>query len=442
MSPYGPQTEMALQNFPFPLPRVSLSLIYALAEVKKAAALANEHTKELNRARSGAIVTACNEILAGRHDEAFVTPAVQGGAGTSINMNVNEVIAIRASAILKENGIDQHVDANDHVNMSQSTNDANPTALRIAAIRGTDRLKRSLVVLRRQFRKQGERYRSTYRLARTHIQDAVPTTYGATFLAYAATVERDIARLETVMPFLHQMNLGGTAVGNGINASKEYQIGVYENLREITGLPVEQAGNMIALTGGAGDLCHLSAMLAVLAQDLSKIATDLRFLSSGPQGGIGEISLVALQPGSSIMPGKVNPVMPESINQIAFFVAGKNLTVHQASEASHLELALMFPVIADAILTSLDLLIAGVEAFSEKCIATLSVREDRTRENLESSTAYATLFAPRLGYAATSALVKQSLEEKVPFLDILERDGIMSREESEAVIREQIPDAL
>lgn len=433
---YGPQTRQALQNFPFPLPTVSLHFIYAIAEVKKAAALANMRAGSLDEKRCGAIMQACDEILNETYDDQFVTPTVQGGAGTSINMNVNEVIAARATEILHETGSTETVHANDHVNMSQSTNDVNPTALRICLIRLTTQLTKELAQLAKTFGIKSKEFADVHKLGRTHIQDAIPTTLGAEFAAYQAVIERDIQRLQEVMPYLHDLNMGGTAIGNAMNASVEYRTYVYEELQKITNLPVKPLANMMAGTSSTADFCQLSSLVMLVAVNLSKIAQDIRFMASGPKGGIGEITLEALQPGSSIMPGKVNPVMPESINQVSYFISGKNVTVHQATEAAHLELAVMFPVIAESLISSIELLTAGVHAFREKCIATLKANKEACERHLEQSMAYGTLFAPKLGYDAVSTAVKEAVAEGKTLREVIVGKGLLSEEEFNTIIHE------
>lgn len=426
---YGEQTEMALSNFPFPLPVVSLKFIYAIAEVKHAAALANNSAGDLDENRLKAIVTACEEIIAGKFDTQFVTPSIQGGAGTSINMNVNEVIANRANELLELDGASERVHPNDHVNMSQSTNDVNPSGLRICSIRLLKNLLLELEKLSITFKSRANENKDVHKLGRTHIQDAVPTTIGAEFTAYAAIIDRDIKRLQETLPYLCELNIGGTAIGNGINAKKDYKDSVISELASLTQIEVVPTANGMAGTSSTGDFCHLMSLVHGTATNLSKIASDIRFMASGPKGGIGEITLEALQPGSSIMPGKVNPVAAESINQISYFIAGKNTTLHLATENAHLELAVMFPVIAESIISSIELLTAGVAIFNTKCISTLTVNKEACTRHLEQSMAYATLFTPHLGYEVVSNAVKQAVKEGKTLREILVGTELVSEEE-------------
>lgn len=430
---YGPQTQQALENFPFPLPTVSIEFIHALAEIKKAAAIAHMNIGALDNDIALAITETCDEIAKGTHDAQFVTAAVQGGAGTSINMNVNEVVAARASEISGK-----HVHPNDHVNMSQSTNDVNPSALRITSIRLTLKLLAQVDHLIETFQAQSEKYKHTKKLARTHLQDAIPTTVGEEFASYTAILTRDKKRIEAAMGFLYDLNLGGTAIGNKLNASESYIEHVYTHLEEITGITVRQGENFMSLTSATTDFCQLSSVVTMLALDISKIATDLRILSSGPNGGIGEVSLQPLQPGSSIMPGKVNPVAAESMNQIFYYISGKNLTVHHASEAAQLELAIMFPVIADSIISSLKLLTSGIQVFADKCIATIHINEKRCLELLEKSTAYATLLTPILGYDTVSNAVKEAIKTHKSIRTIMVEKKLLTDEEFTAIVASYI----
>lgn len=424
---FGEQTKQALQNFPFPLPNVDLDFIYAIVEVKKAAAIANKRAGSLDSVRFSAITKACNCILQGNYDSQFVTPALQGGAGTSINMNCNEVIATLANEFLKNRK--EKVHANDHVNMSQSTNDVNPSALRICLYRLCNQLIKELEKLSVTLKKKARIYKKVSKLGRTHMQDAVPTTLGAELLAYKAVVDRDSKRLKQIQTLLVELNLGGTAIGNAINASKEYRKHVYQQLSFITGIKVKPLANLMAGTSCGGDFCELSGVITLIAINLSKIATDIRFMASGPKGGIGEITLEPLQPGSSIMPGKVNPVIPESINQISFFIQGKNHTVHLAVENASLELAVMFPVLSESLISSLKLLTAGVKVFNENCFTSLKANEINCRQHLEQSMAYATLLTPQLGYDVVSNAVKKAIASNKSLREVIVEDSLVSEKE-------------
>lgn len=418
---YQAQTKQALQNFPFDVPPVSLHLMYAITEVKKAAALAHEAIGELDARITQGIVKACDEILSGKHDDQFPVSSLQGGAGTSINMNVNEVIAARASEIA---GIEIH--PNDHVNRSQSTNDVNPTALRIVSLRLLEKLLQELRLLSQELEKKEKEYANIMKLARTHMQDAIPTTVGDEIGAWRSTIERDIRRLTEFAPYLRELHIGGTAIGNCLNASKPYQKEIFTQLNNILNDLGEftPAQNFHSFTSTTSDFVHLQNLITLTAGDLSKIAHDIRFLASGPRGGIGEYRLAPLQPGSSIMPGKVNPVIPEVMNQIYYHISGKNIAVQMANETSDLQLAVMFPTAADALITSFSILTTGVHQFSHSCIAVLEVDEKRCRENLENSTAYATLLAPKLGYDVVSEIVKEAVRTGKTVKEIVVERGL------------------
>ncbi len=420
---FGKQTEKALDNFPYPLPLVHIELIYALAQIKKSAAKANTRSGILSSSTAQSIVKASEDIIKGKYGDQFVTTSLQGGAGTSINMNVNEVIATLARA-----------HPNDHVNCSQSTNDVNPSALKIACLILLPILFKNIEQLVKSFQSKAKQYNSIKKLSRTHLQDAIPTSISEEFLSYAAIIERDGFRIKESQQYLYELNLGGTAIGNSINASKKYIKYVYEELRKDTKLSLRPAENLMSQTSSSSDFCHLSSLLTILALDMSKIATDLRILSSGPAGGIGEVRLQSLQDGSSIMPGKVNPVIPESMNQVYYFISGKNLSLHQAAEASSLELAIMFPVVADSLLSSLKLLISAVKVFDEKCIRTLAVDKKRCQQLLEQSTAYATLLTPKLGYDKVSELVKEANASQKTLRETVLKNKVLNEKEFDMIV--------
>lgn len=430
---WGLQTEKAQQNFPFSLSPVSLDLIYSIAKVKKAAAIANKEIGLLQSDITDAISAACDEIIQKIHDHEFVTCSLQGGAGTSINMNVNEVIAARATEILARTS-KVTVHPNDHVNLQQSTNDVNPSALRILCIRLGQSLVTYITALATSFEKQAKKHTHVKKLGRTHLQDAVPTTFGEEFQAYAAIMKRHSQHVSETLKPLYELNLGGTAIGNKVNSSDEFIEAVYRHLQEITQIKVKPASNMMALTSSATDFCILSSAVHMLTIDLSKIATDIRFLSSGPRGGIGEIHLPDLQAGSSIMPGKVNPIIPEVINQTYYFISGKHLSITQAAACSHLELAIMFPVIADALICELKIVKEALSLFKEKCIDILEIDEKRSNELLEKSSAYATVFTKKLGYDTVAALVKESIQSGKTFHKLVIEKKFLTEEEFQRVL--------
>lgn len=407
---YGKQTELALRNFPFSKNPAPIEFIYAIAEVKNAAALAHMKAGELSKEIVEAIVMVCDEIEKGLYNDQFITPGLQGGAGTSINMNVNEIIANRATELLQQKKKNILVHPNDHVNRSQSTNDVNPSAAKIAIIRLTKELLRCVDVAVDSFHKKGIEYKHISKLARTHLQDAVPITMGDEFFSYEATIRRDKKRIEDALSYFYELNLGGTAVGNSINASENYRKYVYKELSKIVGFKVVPTSNLMSATSSQTDFCHLSQSIVCLLVDLSKIANDIRLLASGPNGGLGELKLLELQSGSSIMPGKVNPILPESVNQLYFLVSGHNLTVEHAAEASQLELGVMLPIIIDRLILSLKLASEIIENFAINCIDQIRVNKEKSRLHLEKSTAYATLLSPVLGYETMSSIVKESLK--------------------------------
>lgn len=418
---FGKQTQKALENFPFSSAQVHKELLYAISDIKKSAARANNRAGLLSVSIAQAIEKAADEMLSGSFDDQFPLPSLQGGAGTSINMNVNEVIAARATEILGS-----LVHPNDHVNMSQSTNDVNPSALKITCLRLGKKLMSDVTGCVKIFDRKVQEFSHIQKLGRTHLQDAVPITLGEEFASYASLLSRGIQRIKRVLLDFLELNLGGTAVGNSINAPKQYRRAVYEELCKITGFALRPAENLMSQTSSQTDFVALSQALVAISLDASKIANDMRLMSSGPVGGMGEIILTELQAGSSIMPGKVNPILPESVNQLYFTVSGNNLAIEHAAHGSFLELANMFPVVADKLISSLKLTSEVLVQFSTKCVETIKANEKRCREILENSTAYATLLVPKLGYDTVSAIVKESLETGVPTRLLLAKKKLLT----------------
>lgn len=428
---YGPQTMMALENFRFTSPRVHKELIYEIIEIKKAAARANWLARHVPKPIFMAIDQACTEALSGAYDDQFQLPSLQGGAGTSIHMNVNEVIANRAAEL---SGLPIH--PNDHVNMSQSTNDVVPSALKLASIDLTRTLLGSATLLTDALETKAREFNGITKLGRTHLQDAVPITLGDEFRVYADTVKHASIRIKRVLEHsFFLLNLGGTAVGLKTNTSKSYRHAVYKSLNKQTGLTLAPAPNLMAQTSVQSDFVALSQAVTLLALDTSKIASDLRLLSSGPLGGIGEITIAEAQPGSTIMPGKANPVFAETVNQLYYIVSGNNLTVEHAAAASQLELGVMLPVMADKLLASLKMSGEVLRIFAQKCIATLTANPRHCRDHLERSTAYATAFSPLLGYDTVSRYVHEAIETDTPFLDVLASHEHMSKSQIQAIIK-------
>lgn len=421
---YGEQTKKALDNFPFSTSRVGIELIYAIAEIKKAVAIAHCNVGEMKAEVKDGIVKACDEIISGKFDDQFNLASLQGGAGTSIHANVNEVIASLAG-----------VHANDDVNQSQSTNDVVPSALKIASIRLTKELILVVDQTAVEFEKKAKEFSGILKLGRTHLQDAVPTTLASEFASYAAIFRRHSDKIQNVLPYLHELNLGGTAVGNRINASDKYVSEAYVELKKVTKLPLKPALNFMPQTSSQGDFVTLSQAVTAMALDASKIASDLRLLTSGPNGGLNEIILPEMQKGSSIMPGKVNPVLPEMVNQLYFLVSGNNLRIEHSAHAAQLELGVMGPSIADALIASLKISKEVLMKFSAQCVRGIKANEKMCRRNLEASTAFATLFTPSMGYDKVAELVKESAKDGKSFRDVVIEKKLLTAKEFEAIIK-------
>ncbi len=409
---YGPQTARGIDNFPIsgiPISHFPI-LIKSLAYVKMAAARANVRLGDLDPGKGELICCVCEEIIAGQHLGAFPLDVFQGGAGTSTNMNINEVIANRGLEILGlPRGSYDALHPNNDVNLSQSTNDVYPTAIRLAILLSQEKLREALDLLACAFAVKADSFSDVMKLGRTQLQDAVPMTLGQEFGAFATTMREDVARLNEITSLFREINLGGTAIGTGINTSSDYQAAVVDELRSITGLPLVSAGNLIEACWDTGAFVLFSGMLKRTATKLSKICNDLRLLSSGPRGGFNEINLPALQPGSSIMPGKINPVVPEVVNQVAFQIIGYDLTVTLASEAGQLQLNVMEPVIVYNVLHSIELLTNAVDTLRTKCVSGITANPEYCRKHLEASTAVATALTPAIGYERAADLAKEVL---------------------------------
>jgi aspartate ammonia-lyase len=404
---YGINTLRAVENFNITGRPVHKELVKALAVVKKAAAITNASIGVLDKKIADAIEAACHDVIEGALDNCFVVDSLQGGAGTSANMNVNEVIANRAIEILGgKKGDYSIVHPNDHVNLSQSTNDVFPTAVRIAAIRMLKPVSELFAELQTALQNKEEEFSTVLKVGRTQLQDAVPITLGQEFGAWAQAISRDRWRLYKVEERLRQVNLGGTAVGTGINADKKYIFMVIEKLRELTGLGLARSEYMMDTTQNEDVFVEVSGLLKTAAVNLSKIANDLRLLSSGPKSGIGEIILPQMQAGSSIMPGKVNPVIPEAVNQIAFKIMGNDLAITMAANAGQLELNAFLPLIAESLFEMLDLLRNGIRIFIDKCINGIRVDIKRCTDLVEQSHILATALIGHIGYDGAAQLIK------------------------------------
>lgn len=423
---YGIHTARALENFPITGRRIHNELIKALVLVKKAAAITNAEIELLDKDKSNAIIEACNEILSGSLMDQFVVDPLQGGAGTSANMNVNEVVANRAIELLGGKKGDYNIiEPLDHVNMSQSTNDVFPTAVRIAAIKMLKPVSQLFSELQTALQEKEEEFSSVLKVGRTQLQDAVPVMLGQEFGAWAQAISRDRWRIYKVEERLRQVNIGGTAVGTGINADRKYIFLMVERLRELTGIGLARAEYMMDPTQNNDVFVEVSGLLKTSCVNLSKIANDLRLMASGPRAGFGEISLPSVQAGSSIMPGKVNPVIPEAINQIAFQVMGNDMTITMAAQSGQLELNAFLPVIAHNLFEILDILRNGIELFIHKCIKGIKANRERCREMVEESYVQAPALIRHVGYNEASSLAKECVEENRSLRTVILEKKIM-----------------
>ena len=432
---YGIQTSRAMENFNITGYRPHRKLVLSVVMVKKAAAFSNMELGLLNEEKGKVIVQAIDEVLQGKFSDQFVVDVIQGGAGTSLNMNVNEVIANRAIEILGgKKGDYDIISPNTHVNMSQSTNDVFPTAIRVASIELANDLLSELELLQQTLLKKADEFDDVVKVGRTHLQDAVPIRLGQEFEAYARVLSRDFNRIKSSQGALHEINLGATAVGTGLNATIEYIELVVKNLRNISSLPLKRTENLVDATQNTDVLAAFSSTLKILAINLSKIANDLRLMTSGPRAGISEIKLPAMQPGSSIMPGKVNPVIPEVVNQVAFQVMGNDHTIALAVEAGQLELNVMEPVITYNLLQSVEILTNAIKVFREKCIEGITANRDRCRDMVERSVGIITALIPYIGYEKASQLAKElaATDETVP--ELIAKKNLLSKEHIKSVL--------
>ncbi len=435
---YGVQTLRAIENFS--ISGVTLNfhpvIIQALAMVKMAAAKANYELGLLSKEICDAIVQACTEIINGKLHTHFVVDMIQGGAGTSTNMNANEVIANRALEILGyEKGEYQFCHPNNHVNLSQSTNDAYPTSVKIALILSNQTLIEVLTELIQSFHNKSKEFSHVIKMGRTQLQDAVPMTLGQEFEAYAVTLGEEVERLEQNVKLFLEVNMGATAIGTGINSHPDYSNKVVAHLCEITKMEIVLAHNLVEATQDTGAFVMYSSAVKRLAVKLSKICNDLRLLSSGPRTGINEINLPPMQPGSSIMPGKVNPVIPEVVNQIAFKVIGNDLTVTLAAEAGQLQLNVFEPVIVESLFESIEMLKNGMMTLKQKCVDGITANEDRCRSLVENSIGLVTALNPVLGYETSTKLAKEALETNRGVYELVLEKKFLSKEELDELLK-------
>ena len=435
---YGVHTLRAVENFPITGVPISIypSLIEALASIKSAAAGANAELGLLDAAHRDAIVAACDELRAGRLLDQFVVDVIQGGAGTSTNMNANEVIANRALELMgHDKGQYQFLHPNEHVNMSQSTNDVYPTALKLAAYAGILQLVDAMAYLRAAFEAKAQEFNDVIKMGRTQLQDAVPMTLGQEFSTYAVMLGEDEMRLKEALPLICEINLGATAIGTGINAHPDYARIVCQRLREITGIPVVTAVNLIEATQDCGAFVQLSGVLKRVAVKLSKTCNDLRLLSSGPRVGLGEINLPPMQAGSSIMPGKVNPVIPEVVNQIAFEVIGNDLTVSFAAEAGQLQLNAFEPIIAHSIFKSINHLRAGCRTLADRCVVGITANREHLRKGVERSIGVVTALNPYIGYVNATEVAREALETGLSVYELVLEKKLLTKDQLDTLLR-------
>lgn len=434
---YGVQTLRAIENFN--ISRSKLQdfpfLIYALADVKEAAAMANRDLGILAPETANAIIAACQKIKTGQYNDQFPVDMMQGGAGTSTNMNANEVIANLALEVLgHKKGDYAHCHPNNHVNLSQSTNDAYPTALKLALYRNLDPLHNALLRLVDSLDMKAREFSGLIKMGRTQLQDAVPMTLGQEFEAFAANLLAETRPLKQNRKLLLEVNMGATAIGTGLNAHKGFAALCNRHLEQITGLKVKAAANLIEATGDTGTFISISSVLKRMAAKLSKMSNDLRLLSSGPRTGINEINLPPMQPGSSIMPGKVNPVIPEVVNQIAFKVLGNDLTVTMAAEAGQLQLNVMEPVIAYGLFENIELLIHGMDTLNDRCIRGITANADRCRAMVMDSIGLVTALNPYLGYEVSTRLAAKALRTGKGIAELVLEEKLMDREKLDQIL--------
>lgn len=432
---YGIQTSRAVENFQITGYRIHPEMIHALAMVKKAAALANMDVHRLYKGLGEPIVQAADEILAGQWHEYFIVDPIQGGAGTSMNMNANEVIANRALEILGHNKGDYlKLSPNTHVNMSQSTNDVFPTAIHISTLKLLEKLLDTMAYMLDVFRKKAVQFDHVIKMGRTHLQDAVPIRLGQEFEAYSRVLERDIKRIKNTREHLYEVNMGATAVGTGLNADPQYIENVVKHLADISGLPLVGAEHLVDATQNTDAYTEVSAALKVCMMNMSKIANDLRLMASGPRAGLGEISLPSRQPGSSIMPGKVNPVMPELINQVAFQVIGNDLTICSASEAGQLELNVMEPVLVFNLLQSISIMNNAFRSFTDYCLSGIEANEDRMKEYVERSVGIITAVNPHLGYEVCARIAREAITTGKSVRELCLLYDVLTEEELDLIL--------
>ena len=432
---YGVQTLRAAENFPISGLRPLPAFVDAVVWIKRSAALTHKETGRLEAKLADAVVQAADEVLSGKHRDQFIVDVYQAGAGTSHNMNCNEVLANRANEILGQpRGSYNPVHPNDHVNMAQSTNDVIPTAMRLAALATLPGLLGSLDALGDALLEKGHQFDGVIKSGRTHLQDATPIRLGQEFAAYGRTVLRHREKLAQAADWLRSLGIGGTAVGTGLNAEPEYPGLMVKHLRAVTGLDLKVGEDRVQLMQSMGDIATFSGALRAWALDLNKIANDIRLLASGPRTGLAEILLPAVQPGSSIMPGKVNPSIAEMVNQVCFQVLGLDTTVAMAAEAGQLELNVMMPVMTHNVVFAMTLLTNAAHVFADRCIRGIEADEAQCAHWLERSPALVTALAPKLGYAESAKLAKEAVASGLTVKELVVKKGLLKGKELEEVL--------
>jgi len=434
---YGVQTQRAIENFRITGTKMGdyPAFVKAIGYVKLAAAQTNHALGLLPDTLLKPISEACKEVIAGKFDSQFPVDMIQGGAGTSVNMNANEVIANRALELMGyEKGDYPHCSPNDHVNQSQSTNDAYPTTVKLAVIMMNKSLIKKLQLLIEVFRKKGQEFADVIKMGRTQLQDAVPMTLGQEFEAFAANLEEEIARLQSNANLFLEINMGGTAIGTGLNAPKGYAKLCAENLAKLTGDAFVTAANLVEATPDTGSYVIYSSALKRMAVKLSKICNDLRLLSSGPRAGLNEINLPAMQPGSSIMPGKVNPVIPEVVNQVCYKVIGNDLTVTFAAEAGQLQLNVMEPVLCQSIIESIVFLERAIDTLRTKCVEGITANREVCLNMVKNSIGIVTALNPHIGYKNSTKIAKEALQTGKSVYDLVLAHGLLSKEKLDEVL--------
>ena len=432
---YGVQALRAKQNFPITGTKLHPVFIRNLAQIKKAAAITNNNAGLLPEDKADAIVRACDEVIAGKLAEEFIVDAIQGGAGTSANMNMNEVIANRAGEILGcPKGSYKMVHPNDHVNMAQSTNDVIPTAGKLTVLDLLAPLEKALVRLEKELAKKAEEFDDVITMGRTQLQDAVPIRLGQVFHGYASMVSRDRKRIEKAHREMYTVNLGGTAVGTAINVSDSYFYKIVPNLEKLTGYPLKQAEDLFDATENLDGFVAVSGVVKTCAVDLSKMCNDLRLMSSGPKTGFGEINLPAKQNGSSIMPGKVNPVIPEVVNQVAFNAIGNDMTITMAAEAGQLELNAFEPIIFYCLFQSIDTIAYAVNTFVDNCVIGITANETRCRYFVENSVGIITAICPYVGYQKAAEIAKEAIKTGESVRKLIIEKGLLAKEQMDEIM--------